>query len=98
MIVPVYLREKRFDMTVIVVSAKDFAADPSKFLSQAHQAQVLITHHGRFLELSKIDPKKEAEMIKAGIQILFENGELSTDGPGISVDDLLLEELQGRAT
>ena len=89
-------------MTIITVSSKDFAADPGKFLAQAHQAKVLITHHGRFLELSRMAPDKEAAMIRDGIQLLYEAGEIPTDGPGVPVEELVeelqMEELRGRAT
>lgn len=82
---------------MIAVSSADFAANPGKYLSQAHRAKVIITHHGRFFELSCMEPAKEAELIKAGIQAMYEAGELSDDGPGVPVD-VLLEELRGHAT
>ena len=86
----------------VPVSAEEFAANPDKYLSQAHSAKVLITHHGRVLELAKMDPAKEAEMIRDGIQALYEAGEIPLDGSGVPVEKLqeeLQEEiLRGRAT
>lgn len=85
-------------MAILVVSAEDFDKKPAEYKSGLQITKVVVVDHDTFTKLSSMKSATEIDFVNAKVTAMLRAEEISLNGPDFSVDDLLLQELRGRAT
>jgi hypothetical protein len=96
--VPVKNERNGLTMAILIVSAEDFDANPAEYRNRPRITKVVVVDRDSFLEFSRMKSATEADLINAKVAAMVRAGEISMEGHGVPVDELLLDELRGHAT